>query len=116
MPKNTLGTKLKNLRKERNLTQNELSQKLGFSERYVAKIESGVKPSMEAFKKLAQFFDIPIEYLISENEEMPLTVTIKNEELLKAFIEVERMNTEDQKIVLELINAFIAKRKSLNSK
>jgi transcriptional regulator with XRE-family HTH domain len=38
MPKNVLGTKLKNLRRERNLTQNELSQKLGFSERYMPKL------------------------------------------------------------------------------
>jgi transcriptional regulator with XRE-family HTH domain len=112
MPKNVLGIKLKNLRKERNLTQNQLSQKLGFSERYVAKIESGVKPSMEAFKKLAVFFDVPVEYLVSENE-TPLTLPIQNEELLNAFIEVDRMNAEDQKIVLELINAFIAKRNSV---
>jgi transcriptional regulator with XRE-family HTH domain len=111
MPKNILGTKLKNLRKLHNLTQIELSQKLGFSERYIAKIESGVKPSMEAFKKLADFFDVPIEYLVSDNEKAPLALLVKNEELLNAFIEVDRMNDEDQKIVLELINAFIAKRK-----
>ncbi len=111
MPKNTLGTKLKNLRKERNLTQNELSQKLGFSERYIAKIESGVKPSLEAFKKLADFFNVPIEYLVSESNEI-LLLSTKNEELLNAFFEVDRMSPEDQKIVLELINAFIAKRKN----
>jgi transcriptional regulator with XRE-family HTH domain len=113
MPENTLGTKLKNLRKERSLTQNELSQKLDFSERYIAKIESGVKPSMEAFKKIASFFEVPIEYLVSENKEMPLTVPIKNKELLDAFIKVDQMNSEDQKIVLELINVFVSKRKSV---
>ncbi|HBF39065.1 MAG TPA: hypothetical protein DDW50_17325 [Firmicutes bacterium] len=92
------------------MTQNELSEKLGFSKRYIAKIESGVKPSVEAFKKLAYFFDVPIEYLVSDNEKAPLTLLVQNEELLNAFMEVERMNAEDQKIVLELIKAFIAKR------
>ena len=109
MPKNILGTKLKKLREERNLSQNELSRKLGFSERYIAKIESGVKPSLRAFKKIANFFDVPVEYLISENEEISL-LPIKNKELLSAFIEVDRMKSEDQKVVLELINAFIAKK------
>jgi len=113
MPKNVLGTKLKNLRKEQNITQNELSQKLGFSERYIAKIESGVKPSMETFKKLADFFGVPIEYLVSENDKAPLTLLAHNEELLKAFIEVDHMNPEDQKIILELIRAFIAKENSV---
>ncbi len=116
MPKNVLGTKLKKLRKERSLTQNELSQKLGFSERYVAKIESGVRPSMEAFKKLADFFELPVEYLVSDNEKASLTILVQNEELLNAFIEVDRMSPEDQKIVLELINAFIAKRNSVKDR
>lgn len=109
MPKNILGTKLKKLREERHLSQNELSQKLGFSERYIAKIESGVRPSLKAFKKIADFFDVPVEYLISENEDLTL-LPIKNKELLDAFIEVDRMKPEDQKVVLELINAFIAKK------
>jgi hypothetical protein len=65
---------------------------------------------VEAFKKLAYFFDVPIEYLVSDNEKAPLTLLVQNEELLNAFMEVERMNAEDQKIVLELIKAFIAKR------
>jgi transcriptional regulator with XRE-family HTH domain len=112
MPENTLGTKLKSLRKKKSLTQNELSQKLDFSERYIAKIESGVQPSMEAFKKLASFFEVPIEYLISENKEMPLTAPIKNKELLEALIKVDQMNPEDQKIVLELINVFVQKGSS----
>lgn len=110
MPKNVLGTKLKKLRKERNLTQNELSQKLGFSDRYVAKIESGVRPSMEAYRKLADFFELPVEYLVSDSEKAPLTLLAHNQELLNAFMEVERMSAEDQKIVLELIKAFVVKK------
>jgi transcriptional regulator with XRE-family HTH domain len=113
MPKNVLGTKLKKLRKERNLTQNKLSQKLGFSERYIAKIESGVRPSIETYKKLADFFELPVEYLVSDNEKAPLTILVQNEELLNAFMEVDRMSAEDQKIVLELIKAFIAKMNSV---
>jgi hypothetical protein len=40
-------------------------------------------------------------------------ILVQNEELLNAFMEVDRMSGEDQKIVLELIKAFIAKRNSL---
>ena len=46
MPENILGMKLKKLRKEKNITQDKLSEKLGLSGRYVGKIEAGmIKPS-----------------------------------------------------------------------
>jgi transcriptional regulator with XRE-family HTH domain len=104
-----LIAKLKALRKEQKITQNELSKKLGFSERYIAKIESGTSPSLEALRKIADFFHVPLEYLISENEALITTIPIKNKELLKAFLKVDAMNSEDQKVILELIKAFIIK-------
>jgi hypothetical protein len=50
---------------------------------------------------------------VSDNEKAPLTLLTSNEELLNAFIEVDKMSAEDQKIVLELIKAFIVKRNSV---
>ena len=38
MPENALGSKLKKLRKEKNLTQGDLDNALGFSERYKNRI------------------------------------------------------------------------------
>ncbi|MCL6592290.1 MAG: helix-turn-helix transcriptional regulator [Firmicutes bacterium] len=112
MPENVLGEKLKKLRKEKGLTQEKLSQKLGFSNRYISKIEAGEKPSMETFRKLAAFFQVPVEYLVSENEDTnTLSAVIRNKEVLDAFIDVDQMDSEDQKIILGVIKAFTMKNK-----
>jgi transcriptional regulator with XRE-family HTH domain len=112
MPETVLGEKLKKLRKEKDLTQDKLSEKLGFSKRYISKIEAGEKPSMEAFRKLADFFQVPVEYLVSESEDPnTLSAVIRNKEVLEAFIEVDQMDSEDQKVILEVIEAFTTKKK-----
>jgi transcriptional regulator with XRE-family HTH domain len=112
MAETILGSKLKRLRKEQSLTQEKLSEKLGFSKRYISKIEAGEKPSMEAFRKLAEFFQVPIEYLVSESEDSStLNAIIRNKEILDAFIEVDEMDNADQKVILEVIKAFSTKTK-----
>jgi transcriptional regulator with XRE-family HTH domain len=111
MPKNVLGAKLKNLRKEKNLTQSELSKILGLSENYIAKVESGVKPSMETFRKLADFFQAPIEYLVSESEDNTAAVPVRNKEVLEALMEVDKMEHEDQRLVLDMVKVIIKKNR-----
>jgi len=113
MPETILTEKLKKLRKEKKLTQSKLDEKLGFSNRYTSKIESGVKPSMKTLKKLAEFFQVPIEYLISETEEANnlAAVPIRNKELLEAFLDADRMDDEDQKVILSIIHAISMKNK-----
>lgn len=111
MAKNVLGNKLKKLRKEKNLTQSELSLSLGLSENYIAKIESGVRPSMETFRKLAAFFQVPIEYLVSEKEDDPAVIPVRNQEVLEALMEVDKMEHEDQKLVLDVVKVIMKKNR-----
>ena len=111
MPKNVLGAKLKNLRKEKSLTQSALSKTLGLSENYIAKVESGVRPSMETFRKLADFFQVPIEYLVSESEDNTAAISIRNKEVLEALMEVDKMEHEDQRLVLDMVKVIMKKER-----
>lgn len=111
MAKNVLGNKLKKLRKEKNLTQIELSKTLGFSDNYIAKIESGVKPSMETFRKLTDFFEVPIEYLVSENEDNAAAIPVRNKEIFEVLMEVDKMEHEDQELVLGVVKVIMKKNK-----
>jgi transcriptional regulator with XRE-family HTH domain len=114
MSETILGVKLKKLRKERQLTQEKLSGKLGLSPRYIGKIESGIlKPSMDVYRKLADFFQVPVEYLVSENEETSTlaTVPIRNKQLLEYFIEVDKMEKKDQELISGVIEAVIMRNK-----
>ena len=114
MPETMLGTKLKKLRKEKNLTQEKLSSKLDLSPRYIGKIEAGIiKPSMETYRKLADFFQVPVEFLVSESEEANslATVPIRNKTLLEYFMEVDQMDVKDQELISGVIDAVIMRNK-----
>lgn len=61
--------KLKELRKEQNLTQEELASKLFLSRSVIAKYESeAAKPTRENIEKIALFFNVPVSDLMGEGE------------------------------------------------
>lgn len=109
MSRTVLGSKLKKLRDEKNLTQADLSKILGFSENYIAKIESATMPSMKTYQRLADFFQIPIEYLVSERDEDVVMPPVQNREVLEAILKVDKMSQEDRLLVLDMIEVIVKK-------
>ena len=61
-----LSKRLKELRKERNWTQQKLAEKAGLSFNAVTKIEQGVAehPTLKTLLKLADAFDIGLDELV----------------------------------------------------
>ncbi len=56
---------IRQLRHERNLTQQQLADAIGFSESMVRKWESGKKkPSFDAIVALSKFFKVPAGYVM----------------------------------------------------
>ena len=71
------GEKLQELRKTRNLTQDELADSLYVSRTAVSKWESGRGyPSIDSLKEISAFFDVSIDQLLSSDK----LITIANEE------------------------------------
>jgi len=61
----TLGQNIKKLREESNISQRKLAQVIGVDNSNIARWESeSHKPNAESLYKLAQFFDVSIEYLM----------------------------------------------------
>lgn len=59
-----LHEKLKSLREERGLTQQEVGDAIGVSRVAISGYENGEKkPKKENLKKLAEYFGVPIQYL-----------------------------------------------------
>ena len=57
--------KLKELRKQANLTQQQLGEKLGVAKNTVSYWESGIsQPSLEIIKEIANQFQVTIDYLL----------------------------------------------------
>lgn len=59
------GKRVQNLRKEKELTQEQLSEKLNITTDYLGKIETGRRGcSIEVLIDIALFFDVSLDYLV----------------------------------------------------
>ncbi|QIB26281.1 helix-turn-helix domain-containing protein [Caloranaerobacter azorensis] len=92
----SIGDIIKRLRKDNNLTQDELANKLNISRSTIGMIETNKRePSNELLVKIANFFNVSIDYLLGRtdirNPEKELTLedelTPEEKELLKKIKE-----------------------------
>ena len=59
------GKRVRQLRRQHNLTQLALCEKLSISETYLRKIESGERSaSIDLYIEIAEFFQVSLDYLI----------------------------------------------------
>ena len=64
-----LANKLKELRKDFCMTQDELAELLGMSRTSFSKYENGAaNPPLTVMRKMAAIFNVPIEYLIHDEQ------------------------------------------------
>ena len=99
MEQQKIGSFLKELRKEQNLTQEQFAEQLGVSGRSVSRWETGINmPAISLLVEIAEFYDISISEIIDGERES------------------EKMNEEVKETALKLsdytetINKTIRKR------
>lgn len=93
--------KLKMLRKENNLTQEELAEKLNVSRQAITKWESGEgTPDIENLKQISRLFDITIDELVKEEK----NITIETREQYKYIEELEIDHTKHFDIQINKIH------------
>ena len=79
---NVTRKRIKALRKERGLTQAGLDAAVGFAEKTISKIETGVRSIYEDdITALAKYFNVSISYLCGETENRHLETKVLEEEL-----------------------------------
>ncbi len=72
--KMTFDEKIKELRKNKNITQDELAKRLYVSRTTISKWESGKGyPSIDTLKQLSEFFDVSIDDLLSNDEVLDIS-------------------------------------------
>ena len=75
----SFSEKLKELRKEKGLTQEELAKEIFVSRTLISKYENGaIYPTKENAIKIAEFFKVDLSYLIDSNE--TVGIILKNSE------------------------------------
>ncbi len=83
-----LGKRLRGLRKERNLTLNDLGQKADLSVPYLSNIELGkVTPSIDMLQKIASVYNMTVKDILTDVEELGISLDKIYPDGFKDFLE-----------------------------
>lgn len=75
-----IGKKIKELRRKKNMTQQELAEKCGFTNSLLSKIENGQTGSAIAtLSKIAAALGVSLAWLLQEDQSEPLVIMKKEE-------------------------------------
>jgi transcriptional regulator with XRE-family HTH domain len=67
-----IGTRLKEIRESKNLSQGDIEKRTGLVRCYTSRVEHGhTVPSIETLEKFARALEIPLYQLFHEHEETP---------------------------------------------
>lgn len=87
------GERLKQLRKEKKLTQTELGNKINVTKVSISGYESGNRsPDTDTLQRLADFFEVSTDYLLGRTDTTALTAQEKDEAAFQAFANDPELN------------------------
>jgi len=101
------GSIIAALRKEKDWSQTELATKSGVSREMIGKYERGeAVPSIEAAKKIADAFEVSLDYLVGEGINSKF-----DKKTVKRLQDIEKLEAGDKEHVFAMLDAFLAKNK-----
>ncbi len=100
-----LSTRLKKLRTDRKITQNELACMLGITQQAVARWENGKsEPDAANLNWLANYYQVSVDYLLGNDTTKrtpPLSIEQKN--LLRDF---ESLTADGRNMIIGMLNSL----------
>jgi len=107
-----ISDRIRQLRQERRWTQAELGQRIGVHQKQVSSYERGVNvPSTEVLIKLAEIFDVTLDFLAFEAKGQPAKLNIQDRELLRRFEAVDGLTDEEKTLAKEMLDLLILKHR-----
>lgn len=111
MPSPFHGDRLKALRTEAGWSQAELAEKVGSDARQVSRYEnSKVAPGLEAVIRMAETFNVSVDYLLFDNaERRPLNAPSSHVDARLA--DLDQLSDEERTTIANVIDALVTKAK-----
>ena len=99
-----LGLRIRELRNERHMSQEELSFKAGISPAHLGQIERALKnPTIDTITKISAALDIPVADLFSTKS---VSFSTQNAIIGKINAQLLSMSEDEQKDILRIIRIF----------
>ncbi len=106
-----IGERIKELRTAKKMTQTDLAKAVGLSYIQIGRYETQKStPSSDVLQKLAEVLDTTTDYLMLGDRDKIISAQLSDNELLKQFKQVEKLNQEDKHLIKTFIDAFLTKR------
>ena len=103
--------RLRELRKQKNLSQTDLGQLAELHYTHIGRFERGTsRPSGDTLKRLADALGVTSDYLLDGATDEAAKARFEDRELLKQFQEVEQLPDDDKNVVKKLLDAFLTKK------
>lgn len=106
----TLGARIKKLRRDREWSREQLGEKIDIHWQTIGKYENdAVIPTATVLKKIAEVFGVTSDYLLfGEADNTPIN-KVQNKDLLRRFEKLDRINPDNIKGLLEVMDVYIQK-------
>lgn len=106
-----IGERVKELRVQRGLTQQQLADKVNLTYVQIGRYErGGTMPGGDALKKLADVLGTTTDFLMNGDQDANTAALLKDRELLHLFKQVEGLSASDKVLVKTFLDAFVTKR------
>jgi transcriptional regulator with XRE-family HTH domain len=107
----SLGNKIKELRKEKNLSQDEFSEIVKIDGRQISRYENDkISPSLDILIKIVESLNVSIDYLLFDDiPKRPLKT--KYTHIIEKLENIENLTKEDQQAFIIFLDAISAKYK-----
>jgi len=108
---NTLGDRLKKLREDKKLSKGDLAELINIHYSQIGRYERNeASPSAEVLKNLANQLEVSTDFLMNGTLEQIADEAIKDKTLINQFNRISKLDDENKKIVISLIDAFLFKQ------
>ena len=110
---NAVCGRLRQLRREKNLTQSQIAELLGTTQQFYSRLECGKSPLTTALViQLAELFDVTTDYLLARSSERrpPERKFQPEEEFIEGIscddflIRIERFDEDERRRLLDIMN------------
>ena len=106
----SLHERIKRLRQERGWTQAEVAEKVSIHQKQISTYERGVtSPSTDVLIKLAEVFDVTLDYLAFESQHLTGKTNIQDRELLRRFEAIDPLPEAYRTMAREMLDLLVLK-------
>ncbi|HOK55955.1 MAG TPA: helix-turn-helix transcriptional regulator [bacterium] len=104
-----IGRKIREVRKSKKITQEELAYRIGVTPNFIGLIERGKKrPSIETLRKISDALEVPVSYFFDK-----ITYKLPEEDIITKKISAILKDTteEEKKGIYKFLKSIVRKKK-----